>query len=367
MPLRFPRDILVSRYERFQELLRSRGIDAVMLRTLSSFAYFTGVKWLRPALLIPSEGEPTAFVIRGEEELFKSYTWIRNIVTYAEGGELMAAVSRAIRERGYRVVGLEFGIERDAYILFYEMFKRLNPGVRVVDVSEEIYGLRMVKDGYEQEAIRAAGRRAAKAMERALSSVKPGVSESEIAAEAYHELYRMGCEHPLVYVNVGPHPRIHAEPLGDVRAKEGVFVTVVIGADYAGYYANMARTVFLGSLSGAAERALRCMDEVYRVAKKLTKPGTRFIDVMQGLDKVYRDYGMLQHRVAGYAHGVGLQVEEPPITTIVPKHRMIRVRPGMALAFVHAPIALPGYGQVKREDTFLVKEDGELENVTEMG
>ena len=41
----------------------------------------------------------------------------------------------------------------------------------------------------------------------------------------------------------------------------------------------------------------------------------------------------------------------------------MRVKPGMVLAMIHSPILLPGLGQVKREDIFIVREDG-LERVT---
>jgi len=53
---------LRQRVRNFQLLMKENGIDVAVIRTLSSFIYFTGIKWLRPALLIPSEGEPTAFV-----------------------------------------------------------------------------------------------------------------------------------------------------------------------------------------------------------------------------------------------------------------------------------------------------------------
>ena len=59
-----------------------------------------------------------------------------------------------------------------------------------------------------------------------------------------------------------------------------------------------------------------------------------------------------------------MQVEEPPITTIVPNHRIVEVKPNMVLAFVHAPLLLKGLGQVKVEDTFIVREDVGLEKVT---
>ncbi len=364
MPPRFPVEVLKSRYKKFQELLMREGIDAVMLRTLSSFIYFTGIKWLRPALLIPAEGVPTLFVARGEDDFFRERTWIKDVVTFTDGGDLMAKVSGAIRERGCKKVGLEFGLERDAYILFYEMFKKLNPKVEVVDVSHLLFELRATKDKYELESVRKAGQVASKVMEHVLSTVKPGMSETEIAAEAYHKLYGSGCEEPHVHVNVGPAPRVHSEPYRDVKVREGVFVTMIIAADYNRYYANMARTIYVGKASGMAEKALKCMSEVYEQASRLTRAGVRLIDVMKELDKVYAKYGLLEYRVVGYAHGVGLQVEEPPITTIVPQHRVVKVKPNMVLAFVHAPLLLKGLGQVKLEDTFIVREDDKLEKVT---
>ncbi len=362
--MRFPSTVLEKRKERFQKFLKEKEIDAVMIRTLSSFIYFTGIRWIRPALLIPAEGEPKAFVARGEEEGFSSKTWIKDIETYTEGGDLMAKVSRTIRDSGYKVVGMEYGIERDAYILFYEMFKRLNPGVEVVDVGPIITKMRIIKDRWEQDVILKAGEIASKALDAAISSIEEGRSETDIASEAYGILYSLGSEEPRVYVNAGPHPRIHAEPFRDITVKRDTFVTVVIGADYNGYYANTSRTIFIGEPKGMAEKAIECMNRVYEEAIKHTRLKVRFNEVMKLLDEIYESYDLLNYRVKGYTHAVGLQVEESPITTILPRDRSLKVKPGMTLAMVHAPILLPRYGQIKREDTFIVGSNGELARVT---
>jgi len=364
MVLRFPAEVLRQRLQRFQDELKAKEIDAAMIRTLSSFAYLAGVKWLRPSLLIPAEGEPVVFVAKGEEDGFREASWIGNVVTFSEGGDLMTKVSSAIRKAGYKVVGLEYGVERDAYILFYEMFKRLNPGVKVVDVGPILAEMRSIKDQYELEAVRKAGKIASKAVEAALESVRVGASETEIAAEAYAELLRMGSEKPVVYVNAGPQPRVHAEPFRDAKVEEGTFVNVTIGADYDWYYANISRSVFIGQPGEKARKAIKCIDEAYEYAMSETRGGVKFMDVIMGLDEIYSKYGFLEERVVGYAHGVGLQVEEYPITTIVPKHRFARVQPGIALAMIHSPLMLKGLGQVKLEDTFIVGSDGRLEKVT---
>lgn len=364
MNMRFPRSILRARLEKFQSFLKEKNIDAAMIRTLSSFVYFTGIKWLRPALLIPAEGEPIAFIAKGEEEGFLERTWIENIVAYSEGGEVMASVSGTIRKSRYRVVGLEFGVERDAYILFYEFFKRLNRNVKVVDISDIIYQMRMFKDDYELDAIRKAGEIASSAMKKMLETLDIGISETDIAAEGYRFLYKHGCEEPKVYVDAGPYPRVHSEPLRDNYVKENTFVTIIIGADYNHYYANISRTVYIGKPDKKARDALECMDAVYNLAFEKTHADVKPITIMRELEEVYKKYGMARYHVRGYLHGVGLKIEETPITTIVPNHRMIMLKPRMVIALVHAPIMISGIGQLKREDTFIIEDDGSLDKVT---
>jgi len=356
-----PPEVFNLRLRRFQEVLRDKGLDCAMIRTLSDFKYFTGTKQLRPALLVPSDGVPMVFLAKGEEGGFLERSKLRNleVVTYADGGELMGKVTSAIRSLKARRVGMVFGVERDSYVLFYEMFKRANRDVEVVDVGSILAEMRAVKDSYEVEAISRAAEVSSKVLKGALSAIEEGVSELDIAAEAYGLAFRLGSEEPHIYVNSGPHPRVHAEPLKGITVRKGVLVTVVVGADYDGYYANASASTFVGGpRPDEVEKALTCAVRVYEDAVALTKPGTKPIQVMNYLDAVYSRYGLLDRRLGGYLHGVGLQVEEFPITTIVPAHRAIELKVGMAIALVHTPIMLPGYGTLKVEDTFVITEQG---------
>jgi len=360
--LRFPKQILRKRLETFQKKLASENIDAAMVRVQSSYTYFTGTRWLRPALLIDVSEEPVLFVAKGEEDELLSRTWITNYVSFTDGGDLMAKVSKIIRKRKYRKIGLEYGVERDAYILFYEMFKKLNPQVKVVDISDIIADMRMIKDTYEIEATRRAGEVAKKVMEKVINTLKLGMSETDIAAEAYYYALKYGSEEPKIHVNIGPNPRVHAEPFRDIRVNENSIVTLVLGIDYDFYYANMSRTIALKE-NGEAKRVMECMLNVYDLARKLTRAGIKPIMVMKELDKVYSEFRCIEYRVLGYIHGVGLQVEEKPITTIVPKHRFVMLKEDMVVAFIHTPLVVKGVGQIKHEDTFIILHD-DLEKIT---
>ena len=353
----FSREILRGRVEKFQKLMKEKEVDAAMIRTLSSFMYFSGVKWLRPALLIPADGEPKAFIFKYEAEEFMERTWIEDVETYMRSEELMKKVSGTIRKSGYRRVGFDYSVEKDSYVLFFELFKRLNPQVEIADVHALIMQLRMVKEPEEVEAIKRASKIGEAGLRRAIDTIDVGKSELEVAAEALSETMKRGSENPHIYVTAGPRPRIHAEPRGSVKIKSGDTVEVVLAADYNGYYCNLTRTVFLGGLNGERREAFETFMEAHRTAEENLKLGKRLIEVEELLRKLIEGRGYKDYYVTGFAHGVGLMIEEDPITTIVAPHRRYEILENMVLASIHAPLTIPGIGTLKLEDTYVVRPE----------
>ncbi|MFQ5836513.1 MAG: M24 family metallopeptidase [Candidatus Bathyarchaeia archaeon] len=350
-------ETLKKRVERFQRLMKRNNIDASMVRTLSSFTYFAGIKWLRPALLIPADGDPIAFIFKYEAEEFMGKSWIQNVKTYMKSEELMKEISGTIRKSGYKTVGFDYSVERDSYVLFFELFKRLNVQVEVVDVHALIMQLRMVKDPNELEAIKQASAIAEVGMQKAIDAIDVGRTELEVAAEAMSEMMKKGAENPHIYVTTGPKPRVHAEPRNWVRIKPRDTVEVVLSTDYDGYYSNLTRTVFLAGLPVEKQKAFEVFMDVQRTAEENLKPGVKLIEVEKLLRKLIEDRGYGDYYVTGFTHGVGLLTEEDPITTIVVPHRRYEAVEGMVLASVHAPLTVPGIGTIKFEDTYVVRAE----------
>ncbi|WP_297489336.1 Xaa-Pro peptidase family protein [Thermococcus sp.] len=344
-----------GRLERFQELLQENDIDGAVIRTLSSFIYFTGTKWLRPSLLIPAEGEPVVYVVKGEAELFRERSWIENVVEFQRVEDLMAGVVTWIHTNGFQRVGLEFSVERDSYLLFYKLFQRLNPTVEVVDILDLTMRLRMIKDDWELNNIRKAGKIAQRGMAVAEEAIKPGKSELEIAAEVLRELMLSGSEDPKVYVSTTP--RAHAEPFRDLRVKENGVVTVVIGTDWNHYYANTARTFVVGEPGERVRDAVAVKEEALTLALEETRVGVTLNAVERKLAGFFKGRGFGDAYIAGYTHGVGLLIEELPMPTIVVPTRAAKVEENMVLSIIHAPLMIPE-GAIKHEDTYIVKKDG---------
>ncbi len=358
--MRGSEEIFRKRVERFQELLRENGVDGAVIRTLSSFIYFTGTKWLRPSLLIPAEGEPTVYVVKGEAELFKKKSWIENVVEYQRAEDLMAGIVTWIATNGFTRVGHEFSVERDAYTFFLKLFQRLNPMVEVVDVLDLTMSLRMIKDDWELENIRNAGKIAQKGMAVAEEVIKPGKSELEIAAEVIRELMLRGSEDPKVYVSTTP--RAHAEPFRDLKVPENGVVTVVIGTDWNHYYANTARTFVVGDPGERVRKAIEVKEEALGIALEETKVGATLNAVEKRLADFFKEKGFGDAYLTGYTHGVGLLIEEPPMPTIIVPTRAAKVQENMVLSIIHPPLMIPE-GAIKHEDTYIVKENW-LERVT---
>ncbi len=329
-----------------------------MIRTLSSFRYFADVKWLRPALLIPAVGEPVAFIFRSEVDEFMQKSCINEVVPYGGVDELIGNVSAAIRKGGYRKVGFDMSVERDSYELFFTMFRHFTPQAEIVDVHSDIMALRMVKDSTEIESIQKASEITDAGMGAAIGAIDTGASELDIAAEAAYVMMKKGAESPHVYVNAGKNPRLHAEPRRQTKVSSSDTVAITVSGDYNDYFSNESRTKLVGDLPVKAKQALEVCLEMNAAAVEHMKQGMSFDSVEQKIGEIVEKNNFHSFYAKGFAHGVGLLVEEDPITTILIPERRLTVKENMVLAAVHTPLCIPGIGDIKIEDTFLVKGDG---------
>ena len=60
----------------------------------------------------------------------------------------------------------------------------------------------------------------------------------------------------------------------------------------------------------------------------------------------------------GIGHGIGLRLEEPPASTIIPPHRNLLLQEGMTVTIGHPVLAIPGFGGVRFEDVYSVTTSG---------
>ncbi len=345
--------VFEQRVKRFQELLKEKRIDVVMIRDSYAFIYFAGVKWDPPAIMIPAEGEPVIFAIEEEIDELKENTWVDKVVPYRDVKTLIQSVHNRV---DMAVIG--FNLDIDASALLYDMFFKIHARKKVVDVHQLIMKLRMFKDEREVEYIKKAGEIAVIGMKAALDAIKDGVKEYEIAAEAEYKMKKAGADETFIYVNTGG-PRVHARPRDKVIED---YVLIDLMPSYKGYFYDMARTVILKP-DKRREDALKAMEEMHLNLSNLLELDNVFNKVESKVFDIFKKYGFENEYLYGFGHGVGLRYEETPILTIVPGDRMKPVKPNMVISAGHAPLSGKELGTIKIEDTHLIKDDGTAERL----
>jgi Xaa-Pro aminopeptidase len=223
--------------------------------------------------------------------------------------------------------------------------KRLTPSLQVhkrVMVSSEL------------ERYREVGRKASVAMTEVLSAAKPTWTEYQLAGAGAEALWARGI-HPALTLVAGerrlPLYR-HATATGEQIGRQAM---LVFCARRYGLYANLTRFVSFGALGAEHADLHRHVREIEAQALNLCQPGTSLDAVYHALAQAYQEHGfpnaIREHHQGGTTGYLAREVVANPTTTDT-------LAENMAVAWNPS---LPG---AKIEDTFVILNDGKLENLT---
>jgi Xaa-Pro aminopeptidase len=186
--------------------------------------------------------------------------------------------------------------------------------------------------------------------------VRPGVSESDLAAEIEYRMRRRGAEGAAFETIVASGPRAawpHARASSKLL-KKSELVIFDLGAILRGYAADMTRTVFLGEASRRVQRLYNAVLEAQQRAVGAALAGKSSQSVDAAARRVLRRGGLAKYFTHSTGHGVGLEVHERPrvarrVTDRLAAGCVITVEPG---------VYLEGLGGIRIEDTVLVSDKG---------
>ena len=219
--------------------------------------------------------------------------------------------------------------------------------------------MRKVKDEDELALIKRAAELTSRGMKRALETIKPGIKEWEVAAEAEYEMRRFGSSGVAfdTIVCSGPETAYPHGALGEREIRDGDFVVVDIGARYRGYCADMTRTVIVGGGTRIQKHILETLREAQGMAIKYIRDGVMAKEVDNIARRFIVENGYGEYFIHNLGHGVGLDVHEPPTLGPLSKDvllagNVVTVEPG---------IYIPGLGGARVEDTVLINgEEGAI-------
>ena len=330
--------------------LKERGLDAMLITSAPGEFHAAGFHGEGVAVVTPDHAwywTDSRYIESAEQEVSGAE------VSMPTGGMNYRKLARAVvEEKGIKTMGFE---DETMSVSRYNVWAEALP-VELVPASDLLTELRMVKDQDELKAMREAQRLTDETFTEILNYIKPGVTESEIAARLTYLMACKGAERnsfdPIVAT--GPNgSKPHAIP-GSALIRPGQFVTMDFGCVVGGYCSDMTRTICVGQPSEEMELVYNTVLKAQLTAIDMIRGGVNGAAVHKAADDVIVAAGYGGKMGHGLGHGVGIEIHESPRFSpfwdkAVPSGAFLSVEPG---------IYLPGKFGVRIEDVVMLTDDG---------
>ena len=247
----------------------------------------------------------------------------------------------------------------DAPAVSFEQYQRLESqrgATALIPLSDDVRGLRAIKEREELDLLKEATAIAAAALQETVEGIGPGTIERDIAIDLEYRMRRGGAERPSFdsIVASGANSALpHAQP-GSRRIERGDFLIIDYGAVYRGYHSDETCTFAIGSVTTERERIYNIVRDAHDRALDAVKAGVACRDIDAVARDVIENAGYGRYFSHGTGHGVGLDVHEAPKLS---KESTDRLEEGMVVT-VEPGIYIPDVCGVRIEDMALVGSNG---------
>ncbi len=305
-----------ERLEKCGYMMKAAGMDALLLTKPANMFYLTGDGRLCAYAMVTQDGQVALGVPMTDVEDVRRLAHFDLLAGFEDEVGMIHSIAHHFKhfdiDRG--VVGLEYTYLTQSMMGMVTHEHAKPEGVTVANCTHIFSELRSVKEPGEIDRIRAAARVASAGMGAAIRAVRPGVTESQVAAEAEYAMRQAGAEEFWrSYVSSGPRTNI-AHGLPSLRKLEsGDLVMIDIHPIVNGYSADICRTVCAGTPTPDQQAAY----DVYLKAQQETiaraRAGVGMVDLEQTMQGNLKEAGHAEHIFGPPIHGVGIEFEESPL------------------------------------------------------
>jgi Xaa-Pro aminopeptidase len=345
-----------QRQQKLRRLLEEKQLHALVITHLPNLAYLCGFTG-SAGVLVASESRwvlitDGRYAVQAREQVQGAR------VVIAKGSSLKtvsAALSQIVPLQRQRVA---IGIEADHMtVATRTAFAAVLPKTaRLRETRDLVEHLRMIKEPEEVGRIRTAVLTGSALLDTALEAIKPGVSETQVAAELEYAARRAGCEamsFPTIVASGVRSALPHGTASRAAIPRSG-FVVLDFGVILAGYCSDMTRTVCVGRPSVEMRGIYDAVRRAQQAAIDAVRPGIEAGKVDDAARKELRHARLARFFSHSTGHGVGLEIHEPPR---VAHGTAEALQPGMVIT-IEPGAYVPGKGGVRIEDMVVVTERG---------
>ena len=360
------------RWKRAREIMKSDSLDLLVLyaddhavagpayaRYFANFA----VHFEPCIILLPLEGEPVLLVGPESPNYAKLHSPIKDIRVLKEFThpdedypfseiQSFSDIFHSLKTGNLKRVGICGRPFMNSYL--YNTLAALL-SVEWIDMDAGISYLRAVKSPNEIAVIRYAYKIAEKGLLTAIETVRSGITEREVAAEAEYVMRKMGAEGLGIdtFVASGPNsgPILARTTLRIIEENDLVLLT--LAPRYEGYHAAVAVPVLLGNVSGEIRMAANAAKEAHKICAAALRSGMG--SDVEGLGRDHMSKANLgRNFLYSGIHSIGVIEFEPPIFGPSCKSQMEN---DMVLS-IDIPVFDAPWGGLRIENGYLIGEAG---------
>ena len=326
-------------------------VDAVLVSALPNIRYLTGFSGSNALLLVTPDSQTLftdpRYTIQASQECTCK-------VKTVSKGHLDSAAIQLIKRKRLKKIGFE--ASRLVYDVYLRLKEELPLGASLKPLEPVVERLRMIKTPDEIDRIRRSVLTNSQAFERTVRRIRPGISESQIAARLEFEMRQLGAEKPSfeTIVAAGEHTALpHAQPSARKAAVDELLL-IDMGACQDGYSSDMTRMLFLGKPPARIRKMYNAVLQSQLAAIDTVRPGITAGKVDRKARQVLESEGLGKEFTHSTGHGLGLEIHEPPR---IGRRDKTRLEAGMVIT-IEPGAYVRGFGGVRIEDTVLVTKNG---------
>lgn len=344
-----------ARLAKLRTRMSEQGVDLVALAPSSHMEWLAGFAPLlceRPCLLLVGP-EREAFLMPAlNAEGSREHTDIPFHVWSDDVGP-EAAFREALATAG-GTEAQHVAFDETMRIDFASLILDALPNARRSFTDETLSYLRMRKDAREYAALKKNALIADRAMQAAFAAIRPGMTESELAAIIADHFSSEGAPMQFAVVATGPNGAFPHHHTGSRKLAEGDAVVIDIGGRTDGFPSDITRMAAVGSAQEGYGQIHGIVEHAVQAALKAAKPGALARDVDAAARKVITDAGYGEYFVHRTGHGMGIGGHEPPYITassdtVLAEGMVFSIEPG---------IYIPGRFGIRLEDIVILRADG---------
>lgn len=285
----------------------------------------------------------------------KDFSKIVNLILIPGGKPKF--IQKTVNKLGLANVGFE---EDFISVKKYSEWKDKFTIPNFMGASNIILDARLTKTQDEIERMQKAANLGDIGFKTIFDSIKEGMTEEELAAEAEYEMRKAGSEGTSfdTIVASGENSAYPHAKTSDKKIEDGDIIIVDIGARYNGYCSDMTRTFIFGKVDETKAKLVNLVNEGQKYALENIKAELRCMEI----DKLVRDYFIEKNKEWGkrfihsLGHGVGIDIHENPYLSPISEETlkekmMVTVEPGLYI---------PSLGGARTEDQVVIKNEGYL-------